>query len=213
MLEVDQLRNYLIDTFDRGFGYPHYHLWTINDLECRLESIRELLLPSDPNLNTIDAIFQQLVSISDLAPPISVVANSVQQGAFQKASEAFCQAKKYFLEDRRNQYSWSDGYCTWVAGPLSSVNEYRHDDVLTYQSFSGRMVTSYPVIVTCLASLNEDGYVMTLSIGSSINGKMNRIPIGHFSVAQDYVKEVQENFRTELKNLLLAIYKERKSVQ
>jgi hypothetical protein len=35
----------------------------------------------------------------------------------------------------------------------------------------------------------------------------------HYSIAQDYAYDVQRNFETELKNLLVAITKERKSLQ
>jgi len=48
---------YLIDTFDSGFDYRDYQPWTISSLEHRLEAIRELLLPSNPNLVTTEAIF------------------------------------------------------------------------------------------------------------------------------------------------------------
>jgi hypothetical protein len=208
----EQLKRYLMDTFDRAFGYPHHHPWTINDLKCRLESILQLLTPIEPKLNTIDAIFQELILMSGslTTPPITV--NDAQRNAFEKASKAFCQAKKHFLENRQNQYEWSDGHCTWVHSPHSSINECRNDDVLTYYSFRGRTTTPYSVIVTCLASCSEEGCVITLSISSNVNGKTIQMPIGQYSTAQDYVTNVQENFITELTNMLLAIYKERKPI-
>ncbi len=51
------------------------------------------------------------------------------------------------------------------------------------------------------------------SISSNVNGKTIRTPIGQYSTAKDYVTNAQENFRTELPNLILAVYKERKSIQ
>jgi hypothetical protein len=211
MLLEEQLKMYLMDTFDCAFGYPHHHPWTINDLECRLKSILQLLKPIEPKLNTIDGILQELISISDSLPIPPITANDAQRDAFEKASEAFYQAKKHFLENGQNQYEWSDGRCTWVHSPHSSINEYRNDDVLTYHFLRGRTTTSFSVIITCLASCHEEGSVMTLSISSNVNGKTIRMPIGQYSTAQDFTN-VQENFKTELKNLLLAIYKERKPI-
>jgi len=213
ILVEEQLKKYLMDTFDRAFGYPHHHPWTINDLECRLESILQLLIPIEPKLNTIDAIFQELKSITDVLPTPPIEVNDTQQDAFEKASKAFCQAKKHFLENGQNQYEWSDGSCTWVHSPHSSINECRNDDVLTYHSVRGRTTTSYSVIVTCLASCSKEGLVMTLFISGNVNGKTIQIPIGQYCTAQDYATNVQENFKTELTNLLLAIYKERKPIK
>ena len=208
----EQLQIYLIDTFDCAFGYPNYHPWTINDLICRLESISQLLTPTTSELTTISGIFQELASISNSLPTPTITMNGAQRNAFEQASKAFCQAKNYFLQDGPNQYEWSDGYCTWVYSPHSSINECHNDDVLTYHSFRGRTTITYSVIITCLASCIE-GRVMTLSISSNANGKTIRMPIGQYSTAQDYATNVQEKFKTELKNLLLAIYKERTSIK
>ncbi|CAF0765289.1 unnamed protein product [Adineta steineri] len=207
----EQLKMYLMDTFDRAFGYPYHHPWTINDLECRLKSILQLLTPIEPKLDTTDGIFQELISISDVVSIPPIATGSIQRDAFAKASGAFYQAKKHFLDNRQNQYEWSDGHCIWVHNPHSSINERDNDDVLTYHLTRGRTTTSYSVIITCLASCSEEGSVMTLSIGSDVNGKTIRMPIGQYSTAQDYIADVQEKFKAELRNLLLAIYNERKT--
>ncbi|CAF1177851.1 unnamed protein product [Rotaria magnacalcarata] len=89
------------------------------------------------------------------------------------------------------------------------MNEYRHDDILTYYWRN----QSYSIIIICLASINDEGRVITLSIGSTVHGKMIRIPLGQYSIAQDYLTKLQENFSTELKNLLLLIYNEQMPVQ
>jgi len=197
----EQLKRYLIDTFDRAFGYPHHHPWTINDLKCRLESILQLLMPIEPKLNTIDGIFQELILISDSLPTPPISVHDAQRNAFEKASKAFCQAKKHFLENRQDQYQWFDGHCTWVHSPHSSINECRNDDVLTYCLVRGRTTTSYSVIITCLARSSEERRVMTLSISSNVNGKTIQVPIGQYSIAQDYAIIVQENLTTELMNV------------
>ncbi|CAF1018672.1 unnamed protein product [Adineta steineri] len=209
----EQLKMYLMDTFDRAFGYPHHHPWTINDLECRLKSILQLLTPIEPKLDTADGIFQELISISDVVSIPPIATGNTQRDAFANASEAFYQAKKHFLDNRQNQYEWSDGHCIWVHNPHSSINERHNHDVLTYHFTRGRTTTSYSVIIMCLASCSEEGSVITLSIGSDVNGKTIRIPIGQYSTAQDYIADVQEKFKTELRNLLLAIYNERKTIQ
>ena len=201
-----------MDTFDRGFGYPHYYPWMIGDLKSRLESIHELLSPNNAMLDTPDTIFQELTSLSNSTPP-PAIAIGTEQNAFLKASKAFSQAKQYFLRDGQSPYSWSDGYCTWLNNPHNFINECHHDDVLTYHSFRRNMTTNHSVVITCLASLSESRDVISLSIGSSVNGKMIFLPIGHYLIAQEYGTDVQRNFEIELKNLLLAIAKERKSAQ
>ncbi len=65
-----------------------------------------------------------------------------------------------------------------------------------------------PFRATCLASFSEEGGVMTLTINSSANGKTIQIPIGQYSTVQDYITHLQENFITELSNMLLVVYKE-----
>ena len=152
------------------------------------------------------------ISISDSvsAPPLTI--HDVEQDAFSKAAKAFSDAKKYFVENEKNQYQWSDGNCTWVHQPHSWINERHNDDVLTYSSFRGRMTTSYSVIITCLARSSEDRRVITLFIGSNVNGKTIEIPIGQYSTTEDYTTIIQENFKTELMNMLSAIYKQRKPI-
>ena len=211
-LDAHQVTKYLIDTFDRGFVYPYHHPWMIGDLKSRLESIRELLSAKNPMSDTTDTIFQQLASVASSTSP-SIIAIGKEQNAFHKASEVFSQAKQHFINDGQSPYTWSDGYCAWVNTLHNSINECQHDDVLTYHSFSRNMTTNYSVIISCLASLNNDKDVITLSISSSVNGKMIRLPIGHYSIAQDYGSDVKKIFEIELKNLLLAIIKERKSLQ
>ena len=210
-LDFEQLSVYLTDTFDHGFGYPHQHPWTLGDLECRLEAIQELLSPSQSKLNTSDAIFQALASASDSTPPSTTVADGARRDILGEVSKAFCEAKQQFVEDG-HQYSWSDGSCSWMESPSVGSNEYRHDDVLTYQSFFRNKSTSYAVIITCWASFGQDGRTMTLSIGSSACGKMIRMPLIQCSTAVDAPLVLREIFKKEVKNVLLAIYKERKAV-
>ena len=209
-LDFEQLSVYLTDTFDHGFGYPHHHPWTLGDLECRLEAIHELLSPSHSALNTSDAIFQALASASDSTPPSTTVADGARRDILSEVSKAFCEAKQQFVEDG-HQYSWSDGSCSWMESPSVGSNEYRHDDVLTYQSFYRNKSTSYAVIITCWASFGQDERTMTLSIGSSACGKMIRMPLIQCSTAASLPLNVQEMFRKEVKNLLLAIFRERNS--
>ncbi|CAF5158504.1 unnamed protein product, partial [Rotaria sp. Silwood1] len=89
------------------------------------------------------------------------------------------------------------------------MNEYRHDDFLTY-FWRGQ---SYSVIITCFTNTNDEGKIITLAIGSTVHGKMIQIPLGQYSIAQNYVKELEQIFDAELKNLLLSIYNEQKAAQ
>jgi hypothetical protein len=206
------LKTYLTDTFNIGLGYPEYQPWTINDLECRLESIHELISPSNPKIDTIETAFQNLITASTATVPITPLIPHVLQDIFEKASYAFQQAKTNFSESNLNQYSWSDGSCTWWDSTQIPINERRHDDILTYCSWIRNKSSICSIIITCLATVSDNGSI-TLSIGSTVNGKMSRIPIGRYDKNQNYFKEFQDGFIIELKNLLISICKERRASQ
>ncbi|CAF1416937.1 unnamed protein product [Adineta ricciae] len=208
----DQLKKYLLNTFDRAFGYPGHHPWTLDDLECRLKSILHLLIPVEPKLDAVDGIIQELIFISNPSTVTSTVMDNVYDEKFEKASQAFYQAKKHFIDSGRNQYEWSYGCCTWIHHPQKSINECYNDDILTYHSSRGGTTTTYSIIVRCLAKCSEEGRVIVLSISSDVNGRTIEIPIGEYSTAQNYHKDVVELFQVELKNLLLAVYIERTSL-
>lgn len=208
-LTEKRLSMYLTDTFVRAFGYPDHHLWTVSDLACRLHSIRELISPSDPKLDSPDAIFQALISIPFVPLIGASIPSDGRQAAFQKASKALSLAKESFVDGDQSPYEWSDGNCTWQESPHRSIDECRNDDVLTYHSFRKGNTIRYSIIISCWASLTEERRLITFAIGGCANGKMLRIPIGQFSTGQDYANDVRDSFKAELKTLLLAIYKER----
>jgi hypothetical protein len=204
---------YLTDTFNIGFGYPQHQPWTISDLGCRLESIRELLSPRDPKLNTTDTIFKDLISTYNTAVSAPINTTDVHYDILQKASIAFQKAKTHFSKHNDNQYTWSDGSCIWLDSTQTSTNERRHDDILTYYYRDRHMLSNFSIIITCFVTLIDQGNRVTLSIGSAVNGKMSRIPIGHYSKTQNYMGEFEKNFIIELNNLIISISKERKAIQ
>ena len=210
-LEEYQLKNYLIDTFNIAFGYPECSPWSIDDLQRRFESIHELLSPRDPRLDTTDTIFRELVSSCHSTTRTSSTATNSSPDMFQKAAMAFELAKKNFSRLNNDQYSWSDGDCTWVENIETGDNERRHDDILTYDYREGRMSNSFSIIITCIATLTDGGNLITLSIGSTVNGKVCRVPIGRYSRTQNIAADVQKNFSIELNNLMKSIAKERRS--
>lgn len=203
------MKAYLFDTLNVAFDYPHHQPWTINDLQCRLESIRELLLPRDRQLNTTDAILDKLLSMSPSAASSTPKSSSSPSNIFARAADAFQQAKKEFV-DTNKDYSWSDGVCIWLD---STLNERRHDDILIYERHERRQLITYSLILTSFASVSADGDCITLSIGSAVNGKMSRIPIGCYSKAQNFTGEFRKNFTAELNRLLISIAKERQAIQ
>lgn len=211
-LEELQLKNYLFDTFSIAFGYPQYSPWSINDLQCRLESIHELLSPRKSQLDTIDAAFGELISISHSARDAPASTTNTPQDAFQRAAMAFQLAKKNFLSLYNHQFFWFDGGCKWVEGIDMGESERRHDDVLTYeyQDKARRLSGNFSIIITCIATLADEGNLITLSLGSSVDGKTCRIPIGRYSKNQNIAADVQKNFAMELGNLIKSIAKERR---
>ncbi|CAF4027885.1 unnamed protein product [Rotaria sp. Silwood1] len=204
--KIDRLRTYLIDTFNRAFGFPEYEPWTIEDLECRIKSIRELLTSDDSKLNSIESIFQNLLR---LTASHKFIEKSTHPAAIQKAADTFTQVKKKFSDSHSDKFMWFDGNCTWLNSAQHPMNEYRHDDILTY-FWRGQ---SYSLIIICFTNINDEGKIITLAIGSTVHDKMIQIPLGQYSIAQNYVKELEQIFDTELKNLLLSIYNEQKAAQ
>lgn len=214
-LEESQLKNYLFDTFSIAFGYPQQSPWFINDLQCRLESIHELLLPSNSRLDTTNAVFEELISVSHSIRDLpAAITTNAPQDPFQKAAMAFQLAKKNFLSLYNHQFFWFDGGCKWLENIEMSENERRHDDILTYeyQDRARRLSGNFSILITCITTLTDEGNLITLSLSSSVNGKTCRIPIGRYSITQNIAADVQKHFAMELSNLIKAIAKERRSI-
>ncbi|CAF1008546.1 unnamed protein product [Adineta ricciae] len=208
--DVKCLTRYLNDTFSYAFGYPDYPPWTIDDLEVRLESICELICPSDKNLHSIEEISQCTLSIAQVPKQLPPRQSIAQQNIFVKASYAFSEAKQIFFKLHNQRYSWSYGDCIWLSNSYSLLDEHQNYDILMYHELQRNMVRYCPTIIVCLASFLEKERMITFSIGSPVNGKMLRFPIGQYSTDQDCEEEFRENFQIELKHLLLALYKQSK---
>ena len=211
-MKEKQVKTYLIDTFNIAFGYPQHQPWTLSDLECRLESIHELLLPRNPKMDETESIFQELLSTSTLSKSTILVCPTAYADIFERAAQAFEKAKTNFSESNQHRYSWADGSCIWLDNTQISMNERRHDDILTFFSWKANQLSSCSIIITCFAAIDDNGNIITLSIGSTINGKMSRIPIGQYVKNQGYINDFQNDFIIELKNLIISICKERRPV-
>ena len=97
----------------------------------------------------------------------------------------------------------------------TEMNKRQHDDKLIFNSRNCGTPSSCSIIISCLATVGNriSGNIVTLSIGSSVNGQMNRIPIGQYRKNQNYIVEFKDNFIVELKNLIISICKQRKAIQ
>lgn len=208
------MKNYLLDTLDRAFGYPQYPLWSIDDLECRLESIRELLLPRDSKFDTIGSIFKDLVSNYDSTGKASSIVTSNSNDLLQQAAHAVQMGKRSLesLNNVNELYTWSEGNCIWSNEIQSEINEYRHDDILTYEYRDGRTYRSLSLIITCIALLIDEEDSVILSISTTVNGKTFRIPIGRSTSTRIFETVVKENFPIEMHNLIKSVAKERRAM-
>ncbi|UJR35331.1 hypothetical protein I4U23_028092 [Adineta vaga] len=215
LLDEEKLKTYLIDTFNIAFGYPELQPWTLNDLDCRFEAIHELLSPREPKLCTTEAVFQDLISIcNDQTSPCITCPTNNEYDAFQKASKAFQQAKENFIYnngDGDKSYLWSDGNCTWLDSIQTSSKERRHDDILTFHCRDRHKSSSCSIIIICLATLTDGGHFITLSIGSGVNGRTSRVPIGRYGARTSYTEKFKQDFISELTNLVISIRKERRA--
>ena len=212
-IDVKQLTTYLMDTCDVAFDYQMYQPWTMKSLEIRLDTIVRLLTPSDPVLISTEAIFQELISLSSRSAPGLPLNNLNQKDIFTKAAVAFHKAKQFFSESSSNKYEWSNGSCIWPNKTYNTNDERQHNDILTYHVHNRFMSSSYSIIITCLATVHDAGNIITLSIGSSVNDTMIRIPIGSYGKDENYFTDFQTKFSTELTNLLQSICKQLKAVE
>lgn len=137
--------------------------------------------------------------------------NNPSSDTFEKAANAFVQAKSEFIK-MHHGFSWSDGGCVWLHGTEISSNERHHDDILTYERRKDRQLHTQSFIITSFITLSSEKDAIILSIGTAINGKMIRMPIGCYSKSQNYIGEFQKNFTTELNRLFIAIAKERNTM-
>lgn len=212
-IDGEALKIHLIHTFDIGFDYRDYQPWTINSLEVHLEIIREILVPSDLGLSVTEDIFEKLSSVHRMLTPVFSMEACIHQGIFEKASKAFYEAKKAFVKSNKNQYSWSNGTCIWLNNEQSISNERRNNDILSYYSYNQGILRSYSMIITCFVTVSDEGNIVTLSVGSSVNDVMIRIPIDQYSKAQNYIEEFSRKFNKQLTNLLISIYKQQKVIE
>jgi hypothetical protein len=195
------------------FGFPDYEPMPIDDLEVRVELIRELLLPSNPNLVTVQDCFQELIHIRNTLVPVRPVDTSIHHDIFKKAANAFYAAKTHFLQIHPNRYSWSDGTCSWFDDSYNANNERQHEDTLTYYTGNRNTSCSCSIKIICLANVTDEGNVITLSICSQVNGTIIRIPLGQYTKGQNYTKEFEDKFAAELKNLIISVCKQEKPQQ
>jgi hypothetical protein len=163
-------------------------------------------------LDATDAIFQELLANSIITAPTATVTPDIHQDIFQRALNAFQKAKTSFSEFNQNKYSWADRGCACFDDTQTLTNERRHDDILTYFSWKANQSSSCSIIITWLAIVDDNENIIILSIGSTANGKMSRIPIGRYGKNQDYINEFEDTFIIGLQNLIISICKERKAM-
>ena len=197
-----------------AFGYPEYPPWTVSDLACRLESIRELLASRNSKRNESSDVFQDLLSTHKDPLPAGDDQLDADLDLFQKASRVFQRGKAAYLAqstDRRHEYSWSDLACKWLDSTQTPCNERRHDDILTYYHRDKSTYASCSVIITCLAVFVKQENSVHLSIGSASNGVMCRVPLGSLQDSNHDLQEKVECFVIELNNLIISISKQRRA--
>ena len=206
------MKNNLIDTFNRAFGYPDYRPWTLLDLQVRLEMIHELISPSNPKDRSVSTIFDDLRSIPDTKSVVKNPAlNDLRSRALDRAADAFCKAKRMFVETDPDHLDWSNKNCVWMDSSDGLMREFRYDDILTHYKTQRGVPMNYSMIITFIARLSDNDRMITLSIGGNVNGKNVQVPIILDSTARDFTTNVTTSFPIELKTLLFTICNEKKS--
>ncbi|CAF0935027.1 unnamed protein product [Adineta steineri] len=192
-----QLKNYIITTFDRGFENAEYQ-WTIEQLEYRLESIRHIL---DQNMISLDQQLSNATKSLLLFEPIRVLSSLCTIKIFSKVSDAFESAKTKFVVEH-SAYSWYDGKCYWLDNRQNMI-ERKNFDVLCYQ----QKRQSWKLIFICSVHFNENGDIVTLTVGTDINGMYIELPLGQYNPNQLDNLNIEMEFEREVINLLQAICK------
>ena len=197
------------DTFNRAFGYPFEPLWTINDLECRLNIMLETLQSTDPKLNKLDTIFQKLLNLPKENLTTSLILDKTRQNVLNNVTTAIHLAKMELVnDDRKQQYCWSDGHCDWTEILHDKQVEYRNDDVLMYTQYSGRTMTQYLINVTCTARFSKSLDLIYIALNSNLYGQMIEIPIGRYGIKEKFEENIKQEFEGALFALLSIIYKQ-----
>lgn len=207
-----RLKTYLMDTFDRAFGYPKHQPWTLCDLQVRLEVLHNLLVPGKI-YNSCSAVFQDLALMSGNRTTNTAHSSLLDHGrnAFETAARVITEAKRAFVAKNPNHYRWSSGDCAWIDASTATSVQCQHNDILIYASLiNGRLVDEH-LMITFFAQLSENHRMITISIGTTCFGKDVRIPVVYQGEGEDYSNTFQERFETEFKSLLVAIKKERES--
>jgi hypothetical protein len=97
----------------------------------------------------------------------------------------------------------------------TEMNARQHDHKLIFNSRNCCTPSSCSIIISCLATVENrsSGNIVTLSIGSFVNGHMTRIRIDQYRKNQNSIVEFKDNFIVELRNLIISICKQRKAIQ
>ena len=210
--QSSRLKTYLTDTFSRAFSQPTYQPWTLADFEVRLEAIHELIAATN-NYATCDDVLADLLKIPKniaVGKTSSLLMDDCYRKALEKAARIIEKNKQSFVEHHQDMYEWFDGSCMWVDESHSSIIECLHDDILTLSRRQGRSIAQCPFNISFFACLNKADKTMTLSIGTTYNGRRLQIPIICDRMDADYENQFQETFADELKSLLIALCKEQK---
>ena len=199
---------YLNDTFERAFGYPNQELWTVVDLETRLELMLNLLIVPDSETNTLKSNFDLLMNL----PMHRLVPNIGQNANLENVSDVLQKAKDDLVKSNPQIYSWADGNCEWVQTLRNQSLEYRNDDVLMYQERIGLKLSFFLLPITCFSQIFDENQRIRITIATSTNGKLIEIPVGLYRTMDNFDSDLSENFMRSLKDLVFAVYSKRQAM-
>ncbi|CAF1077473.1 unnamed protein product [Adineta steineri] len=196
----EQLKCYLMSTFDKGFEVAEYQ-WSIQRLKYRLELFRQIV---EPDLVSLDEELQDASEnlLHFNAPsssnnfPLDKLRN---KDIFHKVSIAFTLAKNKFIEKRSDLYSWADGNCQWLEY-RQNMKKRKNYDVLSFHCKNQNWI----LMIICSVYFNEKGDTITLSVGTNTGGLYNEVPIGIFTPELNSLN-IDSEFEIELIHLLYTV--------
>lgn len=193
-----RMEDYLMDTFDKGFGFPDVQ-WTIEQLEYRLDKLLQMLQDRSEENMIMDILTPQSVVFDEQF--IMRIRSSnilIRQLDFAQAAQTFSHAKKVFIQQPSifGQLQWSSCICQWT-DDVNVLHEKKHFDILT--CYDPHPIWFLLIIFHCY--IDDCSDVIKLSIGTIIDGVTVLLPVARFNKTVQ-TQMIENRFHTELNVLI-----------
>ncbi|UJR19923.1 hypothetical protein I4U23_023055 [Adineta vaga] len=193
-----RIEHYLMDTFDRGFGFPDIQ-WTIEQLEYRFNILLQLI---DDTSNQQSILNNQMIQNNTIDEQLATQSKLsqilIRRPDFTQVAQAFSRAKKIFIKQYAvdNHLNWSFHSCQWI-DDVNILHERKHLDILSCTHSSSQW--SLFTIFHCY--IDDVSDVIKVSIGTVIDGVTVLLPVARFN-EKVQIGMIENRFIIELNTLI-----------